>query len=75
LFIENFQSLVNQINEFGVYYSKQLKEVRMGNKSPTARILLAGNLGYLENLITQYGGSTPIEQIYQNEKEKQHDKR
>lgn len=47
----------------------------MANKSPTARILLAGNLGYLGNLITQYGGSTPIEQIYRKEKEKQNDKR
>lgn len=75
MFIKNFQLVVNKIKEFGVYYIKQLKEVRMANKSPTARILLAGNLGYLENLITQYGGSTPIEQIYQKEKEKQNDKR
>ena len=46
----------------------------MGNKSPTARILLAGNLGYLENLIAHYGGSMPIENIYQQEKEKHNDK-
>jgi hypothetical protein len=46
----------------------------MGNKSPTARILLAGNLGYIENLIAHYGGSTPIENIYQQEKEKHNDK-
>lgn len=46
----------------------------MGNKSPTARILLAGNLGYLENLIAHYGGSVPIETIYQQEKEKHNDK-
>lgn len=46
----------------------------MRNKSPTARILLAGNLGYLENLITYYGGSMPIETIYKQEKEKHNDK-
>lgn len=44
----------------------------MGNKSPTklARVFLAGNLGYLESLISQYGPNTSIQEIYNKEKEK-----
>ena len=43
----------------------------MSNKPPnTARIFLAGNLGYLESLIKQYGAETPIQEVYQKEKEK-----
>lgn len=43
----------------------------MTNKPPNqARILLAGNLDYLANLIAQYGGATSIQEIYNKEKEK-----
>lgn len=36
----------------------------------SARIFLAGNLGYLESLIKKYGGKTSIAEIYKKEKEK-----
>ena len=43
----------------------------MTNKPPNkARVFLAGNLGYLENLIAKYGGNTSIQEIYTKEKEK-----
>ena len=43
----------------------------MSNEQPNkARIFLAGNLGYLESLIKQYGAETPIQEVYQKEKEK-----
>lgn len=44
----------------------------MGNKSSTklARVFLAGNLGYLESLISQYGPNMSIQEIYNKEKEK-----
>ena len=38
--------------------------------NPSARIFLAGNLGYLENLIAKYGGNASIQEIYTKEKEK-----
>ena len=43
----------------------------MTNKPPNkAHVFLAGNLGYLESLIKQYGDETPIQEVYQKEKEK-----